>query len=92
MIVNISKTLRDLYKKQHKNFDYAIASALDNFDPVSFVSCFKIVNIFELDGEKCRINIGDELVKRIISDLEMNNLDDNTVELLLWVGAVLPEV
>ena len=34
----VSKKLNDLYNKQHKNFDYAVASALDNFDPDSFVT------------------------------------------------------
>jgi len=92
MKVRISKELSDLYEKQHKNFDYAVASALDNFDPVSFITCFKIVNDFELDGKKCEINLGDELAERIVSDLEIDNLDDKTAELLLWIGAVLPEV
>lgn len=88
----VSKKLNDLYNKQHKNFDYAVASALDNFDPDSFVTCFKIIKGFELDGEKCEINIGDELAERIVTDLEMDSLDGKTAEILLWIGAVLPEV
>lgn len=92
MKVMVSKKLNDLYKKQHKNFDYAITSAMDNFDPESFITCFKIVNRFELDGEKCEIKIGDELAERIVSDLEMDSIDGKTAEILLWIGAVLPEV
>ncbi len=92
MKVRISKKLSDLYGEQHKNFDYAINSALNSFDPDSFVTCFNIVNNFELDGEKCEIKLGNELVGRIASDLGTDNLDDKIVELLLWIGAVFPEV
>ena len=92
MKVRISKRLIEIYKKQHKNYDYAISSALDNFDSESYTKCFEIVKEFGLDGELCEINLGDELVERIVDDLEIDNLDNRTAELLLWIGAILPEV
>ncbi len=92
MKVKISKKLEEIYKKQHKNFDYAITSALDNFDPDSFVTCFEIVEDFKVSGDKCEITIGDNVAERIISDLERTSLDGKDVEILLWIGAVLPEV
>ena len=92
MKVNISQKLNDIYKKQHKNFDYAVTAILDNFDPESYVTCFNSVKKFELDGERCEIIIGDKLTKRIVDDLEIDKLDDKTAELLLWLGVIFPEV
>ena len=92
MKVRISKKLNDIYRKQHKNFDYAISSILDNLDPDSYVSSFEIVKGFELEGEEVDINIGEDVAKRIIADLEMDSLDNMIVELLLWIGVIFPEV
>lgn len=92
MIISISNILKDCYIKQHKNYDYAVSSVLDNLDPESFIRCFEIVKQFELDGDLCEINLGDELVERIVDDLEIDMLDNRTAELLLWIGAILPEV
>lgn len=92
MKVNISQKLDDVYKKQHKNFDYAVATILDSFDPESYIICFNIVEKFELDGERCEIIIGDKLAERIVNDLEIDELDDKTAELLLWLGVIFPEV
>ncbi len=92
MKISISFSLNEIYKKQHKNYDYSIASVLDNLDPDSFINCFEIVKEFELEGNKCEINIGDEVAKRISDDLELPFIDGRTVELLLWMGAILPEV
>lgn len=92
MKVKISKKLNDIYQKQHKNYDYAVTSVLDNFDPESYAICFNIVKEFELDGDKCEISIGDELTGRIVDDLEIDNLDNRTAELLLWLGVIFPEV
>lgn len=51
-----------------------------------------MVKAFALDDEKVDINLGDEVAERIVSDLEMESLHQEPVELLLWMGAVLPEV
>lgn len=92
MKVMISKKLKAVYKEQHKNSDYAITSILDNFDPESYLTCFGLIKGFELDGEKCDICIGDKLAKRIAEDLSMDTVDDRTIELLLWIGVLFPEV
>lgn len=92
MNVTISKKIFDLYKKQHKNFDYAVNSALDNLDPDAFVTCFGAVKQFELAGEKCQIELGKDVSARILSDLEITSLDNKTAELLIWLGGILPEV
>ncbi len=88
----ISKKLKAIYKEQHKNYDYAISSIMDNFDPDSYLACFEIIKSFELEGEKCEICIGDKLVERISADLNMDTLNDMTVEILLWIGVMFPEV
>ena len=85
-------SIKAVYKEQHKNYDYAITSILDNFDPECYLTCFGLIKDFELDGEKCDINIGDKLSKRIAEDLSLDIVDDRTIELLLWVGALFPEV
>lgn len=92
MKVKISRKLKEAYEGQHKNFDYEINFILDSLDPESYAACFKMVKAFGLDGEKVDINLSDEVAERIISDLEMESLNQETVELLLWMGAVLPEV
>ena len=92
MKIRISKELNNIYKKQHKNFDYAVTPILDNLDPESYVNCFNIVRGFELNGDKCEVSIGDNLTERIVADLEMDKLDNRTAELLLWLGAIFPEV
>lgn len=90
--VNVSKCLVDLYKKQHKNYDYAITSALDSFDPESYIEAFRIIDSFKLKGETIMIRIGNAVAEKIKKDLEIEELEDTTVEILLWIGAVLPEV
>mgnify|MGYP003299276758 CR=1 FL=1 len=92
MNVMISKKLKTIYKEQHKNYDYAITSILDNFDPECYLTCFGLINEFELDGEKCDICIGDKVGKKISEDLNIDIVDDRTIELLLWIGALFPEV
>ena len=92
MKVMISQKLKTVYKEQHKNYDYAISSILDNFDPKCYLTCFSLIKEFELDGEKCEICIGDKLAKRIAEDLSIDTINDRTIELLLWIGVLFPEV
>ena len=92
MKVMISRKLYDIYKKQHKNFDYAVTSVLDNLDPESYIECFRAVDSFDLNGEKCQIELGNVVSEQIMNDLKINTVDDKTAELLIWMGAVLPEV
>lgn len=92
MQVNISKKLIQLYKEQHKNYDYAVDFILDSMDPNSLKKCFKLVNNFELDGEKDCIEVSDELIQRILSDLNVELLPDKITELLIWMGAAFPEI
>lgn len=92
MKVKVSSELNDIYKRQHKNFDYAISSALNYVDPDSFIDCFEIVNGFEIKGVPIEIEIGDDLVNRLKNDFCIKTVDDKTVVILLWLGAILPEV
>ena len=92
MTFQISEKLRDLYHNQSKNYEYAIDQIMNSFDPESFVECFRIVNGFDTIGDKCEINISDSLVDNMIKDLGLEHLDHKTVELVLWLGAVFPEV
>lgn len=92
MEVKISKKLNDIYNAEHKNMDYEIEFVLDSLDPVSYKECFSMVKTFDLQGSKCVVSIGNNIVDRVLSDLELDEVDDNTFELLLWIGAALPEV
>lgn len=90
--VIVSKRLVDLYREQHKNYDYAISSALDSLDPESYIEAFKIIDQFKLKGETIDIKIGTTVAEKIKKDLEVEELESVTVEILLWIGAILPEV
>lgn len=90
--VIVSKHLVDIYREQHKNYDYAITSALDSLDPESYIEAFKIIDEFKLKGETAEIKIGNAVAEKIKNDLEVEELEATTVEILLWIGAILPEV
>lgn len=92
MKIEISQRLKDIYLKQHKNFDYEINYVLDSLDPQSFIECFRMVESFEIDGSKTEIDLGEDVAKRIVSDLDEDSLNEKTVALLLWIGAAFPEV
>ena len=88
----VSEQLVELYIKLHKNYDYAINQALDSFDPESYIESFRIIETFKIKGEPAVIKIGNSVVEKIKTDLEIEELEDTTVELLLWIGAIFPEV
>ena len=92
MKIQISLALEKIYKKQHKNYDYMVLSVLDNLDPQSYQECFKIVRNFDLGKDRTSIQIGDGVIQRIKDDFEVDAVDEMTIVLLLWVGAILPEV
>ena len=90
--VTVSLRLVDLYNKQQKNYDYAISSALDCLDPKSYIEAFRCVDSFKLKGETTVIKIGDTVAEKIKNDLEIETLEAATIEMLLWIGVILPEV
>ena len=92
MKVKISKKLNEIYSKQHKNYDYAVSSAMNYMDPDSFAHCFEMVDVFKVEGDQINIEISDNLSDRIKADFGFNELDDKTIGLLVWLGAILPEV
>lgn len=92
MKVQISKSLYDIYEKQHKSFDYAVDKITDGFDPESYLLCIDMVDKFVLDGDKVEISLGEQLVNKLTGSLSITGFDDKTAELLLWLGAIFPEV
>lgn len=92
MKVEISKVVRDLYQENNKNYEYAIESLLNSLDPNSYESAITDIKKIESGSEKVEIDISDTTVKTIQAALNIENIKMETIELLLWVAVLFPEI
>lgn len=92
MKVMISKTVRDLYQESHKNYEYALESIMNGLDPETYIKAIKDIKKLESVGEKVEVNISDSATEMLKELLSVNEIESNTMELLLWVAVLFPEI
>jgi len=90
MVIQIGKRLNDIYASSHKNFDYALDFVLSSIDVDCCKSALDAVEEFELIGEKTSANINEKTIEKINKTLGYS--DDKTVERLLWMAVMFPEI
>lgn len=90
MKVDISKKLYDVLKKHHKNIDYSLQCLVNSLDPEACKDVFKVLNAIDLGKEKKACELSDDTVGTI-NDL-FGKCDRETVEVLIWISALLPEI
>ena len=92
MDVTISTDLHNIYKDSHKNLDMALMTLLDSLDPKAFQKAFDILNPISLTGDTIKIKIGDAATDQIRDTFGSKDIDNDLVNLLLWIGVLFPEI
>ena len=90
MRVNVSEKLCMTFKQVNKNMDYSLRSLVDSLDPVSCPQLIALADSFELGAVKVSCDISDDTIDTI--NQLFGKCDNNTVELLIWISAFLPEI
>lgn len=90
MEIKVSEELIIIYKKNNKNWNYAIDFLLNSIDPFCYKDTFKIFKELELEGEKINIEIITNVAERIKKDFDY--IDSELVETLMWIALMFPEV
>lgn len=92
METRISKELQKIYKDSNKNYDMALMRLLDSLDPEVFQRAFDIIKPISLKGEMVTIKIGDSVTKQIKDAFECEEVNENLINLLLWIAVLFPEI
>ncbi len=92
MEVMISSDLQRIYKESHKNYDMAVMTLLDSFDPNVFPSAFEIIDSFSCTGELVAIKLGKTAVEQIKSTFEDKEVTSGLINILLWIAVLFPEI
>lgn len=90
MILTVSTKLIESYKANSKNPNYSLSFLLNSIDPNICADCLGLVETFKLDGVAVEYEIDDKNI-RAMQQL-FGNADSTTVERLLWVALLFPEI
>lgn len=90
MKVQINDKLLDLYKTANKNINYSLGSILASLDVDTCKSTIEIVEELKLLGNRVEIEIDEDNIN-VINNL-FEHCDASTVEKLLWVALLFPEI
>ena len=92
MEVMISSDLQRIYKESHKNYDMAVMTLLESFDPNVFPSAFEIIDSFSCTGEHVAIKLGNSVVEQIKSAFIDKEVTNELINTLLWIDVLFPEI
>lgn len=92
MKVLVSKVIKELYQKNHKNYEYALESVINGFDPECYESAIKDVVEIKVNSEKVEVEVPDSAIHSIKELLGIDEVKTETIELLLWVAVLFPEI
>ncbi len=90
MKIKVSDKLQTLYKTQNKTPNYALKFLLNSIEPDCCSECIGLIEEFQLLGAKTEIEVNDSNIQQI-KEL-FGKADSNTVEQLLWVALLFPEI
>ncbi len=92
MKVKVSKSIDEIYKECHRNYDYAIESIINGFDPKSCEKAMAAVQGIRTIGDSVEVEISDDIITSIKEMMNRKDVSEDIIELLLWMGAVFPEI
>lgn len=90
MKLTVSTKLIESYKANGKNPNYSLSFLLNSIDPSVCADGLGLVETFKLAGVAVEYEIDDKNI-RAIQQL-LGNADSTTVERLLWVALLFPEI
>mgnify|MGYP005758151191 CR=1 FL=1 len=90
MKLALNAKLIESYKANGKNPNYSLSFLLNSVDPSVCADGLGIVEAFKLAGAAVEYEIDDKNI-RAIQQL-FGNTDSTTVERLLWVALLFPEI
>jgi hypothetical protein len=90
MKLTVSTKLIDSYKANSKNPNYSLSFLLNSIDPSICADGLGLVETFKLAGAAVEYEIDDKNI-RVMQQL-FGNVDSTTVERLLWVALLFPEI
>lgn len=90
MKLTVSTKLIESYKANGKNPNYSLSFLLNSIDPSVCADGLGLVETFKLAGVAVEYEIDDKNI-RAMQQL-LGNADSTTVERLLWVALLFPEI
>ena len=90
MKLTVSTKLIESYKANGKNPNYSLSFLLNSIDPSVCADGLGFVETFKLAGVAVEYEIDDKNI-RAMQQL-LGNADSTTVERLLWVALLFPEI
>lgn len=90
MKLTVSSKLIESYKANGKNPNYSLSFLLNSIDPSVCADGLGLVETFKLAGVAVEYEIDDKNI-RAMQQL-LGNADSTTVERLLWVALLFPEI
>lgn len=90
MKLTVSTKLIESYKANGKNPNYSLSFLLNSIDPSVCADGLGLVETFKLAGTAVEYEIDDKNI-RAMQQL-LGNADSTTVERLLWVALLFPEI
>lgn len=90
MTVKIAKRINDIYLSKNKNVEYALDFLLSSIEVDCCKAAIDSVEEFAIIGEKTNIDISDKTVEIVNKVLGCS--DEKTIEKLLWVAVMFPEI
>ena len=90
MKLTVSTKLIDSYKANSKNPNYSLSFLLNSIDPSVCADGLGLVETFKLAGAAVEYEIDDKNI-RVMQQL-LGKADSTTVERLLWVALLFPEI
>ena len=90
MKLAVSTKLIESYKANGKNPNYSLSFLLNSVDPGVCAECIGLVDTFKLAGAAAEYEVDDKNVC-VVQQL-FGNVDSTTVERLLWVALLFPEI
>lgn len=90
MKLTVSTKLIESYKASSKNPNYSLSFLLNSIDPVVCTNGLGLVEIFKLAGPSVEYEIDNKNICAI--QQLFGSVDSTTVEKMLWVALLFPEI
>ena len=90
MTIKIAKRINDIYVSANKNVEYTLDFLLSSIEVDCCKKAIDAIEEFTIIGEKTSIDISDKIVGMVNKVLGCS--DEKTIEKLLWIAVMFPEI
>lgn len=89
--IAVSNVLKGLYESSHKNYEYALDYVINSLDPDCYKKAIDDIAELKIKSERVEIEIPETIVDSV-KQLMDDDVSAETIELLLWVAVLFPEI